>query len=96
VTGTKLFFDDLAILNYSSTGVFGLPILWPEASLALPDRLGCLEQLVSSMLEIDPIRRPNAREVQTQLASIRSGTTDGRTRCRLGVPLQVYIAFFLG
>jgi len=91
VTGTKLFFDDMAILNYSLTGVLGLAILWPKASLALPDRLRCLERLVSSMLEIDPLGRPNAREVQTQLASIRAGTTDGRTLFPSGVPLQQYL-----
>lgn len=68
VTGQKLFSGDFAVLQYASTAS---PILWPSAQPG--SKLESLENLGSSMLMIDPLRRPSAREVQRRLQVIRTG-----------------------
>jgi serine/threonine protein kinase len=67
VTGQKLFYDDVAILNYSQNGSLGPTILWPSYGGRTTDELRSLERLVASMLELDPLRRPSARQVQGSL-----------------------------
>jgi hypothetical protein len=92
VTGTKLFFNDLAILNYSKSGCLDGSISWPDGRQTTPDRLRFLEPLVASMLDIDPHRRPNAGQIQKEVGLIRSGTAEGRP-FRFGRPLQVHTSF---
>jgi serine/threonine protein kinase len=73
VTGEKLFTNDWASLSYSKTGELPKSVWWPVSLTLEPDRLNAFEVLVSSMIEVQPSSRPNAREVQNSLESIRVG-----------------------
>ena len=88
VTGHKLFWDDLAIINYASNGSLGSTILWPSAGGQTTYQLLWLEILVASMLELDSLKRPNARKIRihadaTQHAHIYHFNPVA------GIPLQV-------
>jgi serine/threonine protein kinase len=92
VTGAKLFFEDAAILNYMSRGRLPESTWWPSSPAGNPDRLFCLEKLVASMLELDSVNRPNAREVLQKLALIRGGEFGGTPEFLFGdnsAPIQV-------
>jgi serine/threonine protein kinase len=91
VTGQKLFFADFATQEYSSKARFGHNI-WPKSPRrgADTDRLHLLEKLVSTMLEIEPLKRPNARATREELLLIRRGRSDNKINdIKDGIPLQV-------
>lgn len=73
VTGEKLFTNDWASLTYSKTGELPKSVWWPASLTLERNRLNAFEVLVSSMIQVHPSSRPNAREVQNSLASIRIG-----------------------
>lgn len=87
VTGQKLFWDDLAISNYASNGSLGSTILWPSTGGRTTAQLLSLEILVASMLELDPFKRPNARDTQIRIATtLFIYNLDHMA----GIPLQVW------
>ena len=86
VTGQKLFWDDLAIINYASNGSLGSTILWPSTGGRTTSQLLSLEILVASMLELDPFKRPNARDAQFRVAAPYFYVSDHVA----GIPLQVW------
>jgi serine/threonine protein kinase len=89
VTGQKLFPDDMAIVSYALKGTLGPNILWPPTGGSSSDRLQDLERLTASMLELDPLKRPNARSIQAAVIKIRSNTTTAFEIRFFGIPLQV-------
>lgn len=73
VTGAKLFAEDDAIRDYVDSGKLPEATWWPPSPAGKPDRLFYLEKLLASMLELDPINRPNAQKVLESLRIIRDG-----------------------
>ena len=96
LTGEKLFWDDYAILRYSTTGTLGSEIWWPEAKNGdLNTILASLERVVASMLETDHRRRPSARHIGASLWNIRAGIGSGQVPTPDGPPIQVRQSFGL-
>lgn len=87
VTGERLFYDDVATASYGRSGLIGAT-QWPEADGDLTKaQLLFFEKQVASMLELDPSKRPNSRdlvglEVNYSDSPIFSKADSG--------PLQVY------
>ena len=93
VTGQKLFWDELAILNYASNGSLGSTILWPSAGGQTTYQLRSLEILVASMLELDLLKRPNARDIRTHAAATQYAYIYQFDPVA-GIPLQVWNPWF--
>jgi len=70
ITGQKLFSSDWAVHEYAQKGSPIIPEQWPVATPG--SRLYDLGQLTSTLLSIEPTRRPGAVEIRRQLRLIRS------------------------
>ena len=68
-TGQKLFKSDWAVREYSLKENIASPLLWPESPSGT--RLWSLGKLDVWMLEVHPVNRPRAKDVQTRMHSIR-------------------------
>jgi len=88
VTGQKLFLDDFAISNYAASGILGSTITWPhrtEDSIIIS-----LEKLLASLLELDPLKRPNAYKIRYEVTlSEKPFPSLNWTEGVIGIPVQV-------
>ena len=93
VTGAKLFESDGAVIGYVVRGKLPEATVWPPSPGGKPDRLFYFEKLVASMLELDSVNRPNARQVLQNLKVIRTGEFSQSEVLLPGddnAPIQVY------
>ena len=96
VTLQRLFADDWNTKNYETTGNLGeaAPVYW-EHSIDTNERsYDHIEHLMASMLEIDPSRRPSAKDVLARIRRIRNGSLEDLIAWCLDKPyIQVGIFF---
>ena len=90
VTGQKLFWDDFAISKYAANGILGSTITWPQAASGEEGIILALEKLLASMLELDPLKRPNALQIRNEVTYIRNRNFKWSARDGVnGIPVQV-------